>query len=103
MERLDVSTRRDGIVTRTEHYRKGALISADEDSDGDGRIDRWESYDGPRLAMLQLDTRHRGTPDRRVIYETTAPARVETDVTGDGHFVPQPAPRVARPARMRGN
>ena len=41
---------------------------AEEDSDGDGKMDKWETYDGDRLASVAFDTTHRGTPDRRLIY-----------------------------------
>jgi WD40 repeat protein len=88
--RIDVSTKRDGKVTRIEHYQQNKLVAAEEDGDGDGTIDKWETYDGDRLASLAFDTMHRGTPDRRLIYGPSGTARMEVDAKGDGHFVPAP-------------
>lgn len=85
--RIEVSTRRDGKGNRTEYYEKNMLIRAEEDSDGDGKIDKWESYDGTRLAAVAFDTAHRGTPDRRLLYGADGTARLEVDRRGDGHFV----------------
>jgi hypothetical protein len=85
--RIEVSTRRDGKVNRTEHYQNGLLTTAEEDSDGDGAIDKWENYDGERLAWVAFDTVHRGTPDRRLIYSAAGAAQMEFDADGDGRFV----------------
>jgi hypothetical protein len=79
IERIESSTRRDGKVTRVEHYRQNILTAAEEDGDGDGRIDKWETYDGARLASVAFDTRHLGTPDRRLIYGADGAVRVEAD------------------------
>ncbi len=87
IERIEISTNRDGKVTRVEHYRKNVLVAAEEDSDEDGRMDKWETYDGERLASVAFDTQHRGTPDRRLIYGADGSVRVEVDAKGDGHFV----------------
>jgi hypothetical protein len=85
--RIDVSTRRDGKVTRVEHYQHDILVAAEEDSDADGRMDKWETYEGARLASVAFDTQHRGTPDRRLVYGPDGTARVEVDPKGTGQFV----------------
>lgn len=99
--RIDVSTRRDGKVGRVEYYEHNSLVRAEEDTDGDGRMDKWETYDGPRLASVAFDTGHRGVANRRIIYGTDGSARVEADARGDGHFVAvsSSAAGVARRAR----
>jgi hypothetical protein len=99
--RVESSPRRNGKVSRVDHYEHGVLVRAEEDSDGDGRIDKWETYDGPRLATVAFDTMHRGVPDRRIIYDADSNARIEVDRRGDGHFVPaaaiaDPPPREGR-------
>ncbi len=86
--RLEISGRRDGKISRIERYTQNVLAAAEEDSDGDGQMDKWETYEGERLASVAFDTRHRGTPDRRLIYATDGSVRVEVDAAGDGHFVP---------------
>jgi hypothetical protein len=96
IDRVEISTRRDGTVSRVEHYQQNALVSAEEDSDGDGHIDRWETYDGPRLASVAFDTHHRGTPDRRLIYSVDGTVRVEVDAKGDGRFSAASAPHESR-------
>jgi len=100
--RIEVSTRRDGHVDRIEYYEKGVLVRAEEDGDGDGKIDKWETYEGSRIASVAFDTIHRGTPDRRLIYALDGSVRLEVDLKGDGHFVesqiPNPTPRQARGA-----
>jgi hypothetical protein len=89
--RLDISTRRDGRVSRIERYKNGLLASAEEDSDGDGAIDKWETYDGDRLSMVAFDTLHRGRPDRRLVYGPNGTAQVEVDPDGTGRFSPAPS------------
>jgi AAA domain len=44
LERVELSTRSDGHVTRTESYDSGVLTRAEEDVDGNGALDRWETY-----------------------------------------------------------
>jgi hypothetical protein len=99
IDRIDVSTRRDGRVTRIEHYAHGRLTAAEEDGDGDGSTDKWETYDGDRLASVAFDTTHRGTPDRRLTYGAAGTARMEVDARGDGRFVVADASSVARPPK----
>jgi hypothetical protein len=82
--RIDVSTHRNGRVDRIEYYEHDALVRAEEDTDGDGTIDKWETYEESRLASVSYDTtRHRGAPDRRMIYAADGSAHVE--VIGSGH------------------
>lgn len=85
---LEISGRRDGRVSRIEHYRQGVLVSADEDTAGTGRFDKWETYEDGHLSMVAFDTTHRGTPDRRLLYGPNGSARVEIDAAGTGHFTP---------------
>lgn len=101
IDRVEISTRRNRKIDRVEHYEKGVLVRAEEDSDGDGRFDKWETYDGERLASVAFDTLHRGTPDRRLIYGADGSARMEVDPQGTGVFaaVPPPAPRAAQTPR----
>ena len=86
--RIDVSAKRDGRISRVEHYQKDILVSAEEDGDGDGRMDKWETSEGDHLASIAFDTTHRGTPDRRLIYGANGTARLEVDPNGTGQWVP---------------
>src|SRR5476651_338137 len=53
--RIEISTKRDGTISRIEHYQQNKLVSAEEDADGDGKIDKWETYDGDHLASIAFD------------------------------------------------
>lgn len=76
--RIEMSTHRDGKVTRTEYYEKNVLVRAEEDADGDGTIDKWETFDGAgRMVSVAFDTLHRGTPDRRLVYGPNGTAQLE--------------------------
>lgn len=101
LDRIEISTRRNRTVDRVEHYVNGVLVRAEEDSDGDGRYDKWETYEGERLASVAFDTAHRGTPDRRLIYAADGSVRMETDLQGTGTFVPAASavPRTAQTPR----
>jgi len=88
VERIEISTKRNRVIDRVEHYAKGGLVRAEEDSDGDGRFDKWETYEGERLTSVAFDTARRGTPDRRLIYGSDGTVRVEADPQGTGTFMP---------------
>jgi len=96
IEKIEISTRRDGKVTRTEHYEQDHLVSAEEDTDEDGKVDKWETYEGDHLASVAFDTTHRGTPDRKLTYGPNGSARVEIDQDGTGKWTASAAP-IARP------
>jgi len=85
--RIDLSVARDGKVTRREYYENDAVARAEEDGDGDGMFDKWETYADGRLASVAFDTLHRGQADRRLVYEPNGSARLELDLDGDGSFV----------------
>jgi hypothetical protein len=89
IERIDISLARDGKVTRREYYDGDQMSRVEEDDDGDGKFDKWETYEEGRLASVAFDTVHRGTPDRRLIYGPGGSARLEVDPEGDGVFVAQ--------------
>jgi hypothetical protein len=84
--RIEISTRRDGKVSRIEHYQNEQPSSAEEDTDGDGTMDKWESFDGGRLTSVAFDSSHRGTPDRRLVYAADGTVKVEVDPAGGGRW-----------------
>jgi hypothetical protein len=53
------------------------LTRAEEDTDGNGRSDKWESYHGGVLQYIDLDTTGRGVPDRRFVYDAHGDVRLE--------------------------
>jgi YD repeat-containing protein len=96
------SRMRDRRPDRQEYFRGDVLVRAEEDTNGDGRIDKWEQYEGTSLREAAFDTTFsRGRADRRVRYDARGDSVVETDPDGDGQFVRVPGERVP-PARPPG-
>ena len=80
---LAVAADRTVYVTRRD---QGDVLML-KDRDGDGKMDKWETYRDGSLSQLELDTKGRGTPDRRLIYRPDgAFDHIETDPTGSGTF-----------------
>ena len=61
--RVEVSTRRDGVVDRWEHYEGGVMVRAEADADGDGRVDAWSTYVDGILTATATDADGDGRPD----------------------------------------
>jgi hypothetical protein len=94
LERVETSLGDDGVVTRHEWYESGAVVRADEDTDGDRHPDKWERWEKGSLVEVALDTQHHGRPDRRIIYGADGSSpRFEVDPDGSGHFRPTTASR----------
>ena|SRR5436190_21485280 len=67
--RADIATRRDGVADRHEFHENGALVRTEQDSNGDGRIDQWQRFEGGVLRELLIDTtQSSGRPDRHFVY-----------------------------------
>lgn len=91
LERIDRATKYDGKISRREYFEDGILTRVEEDTDGDGKIDKWETYSAGTLAVMAIDTRRRGSPDRRLIYLPDGTlSRIETDPSGSGTWRPLP-------------
>ena len=97
VERIEISTVGDGLFNRVEFYRQGSLTRVEEDTNGDRRVDKWETYadtppsaagQSPPIATAAFDDCLRGTPTRRLVYRSdgTGVLRVEMDPDGDGEF-----------------
>lgn len=79
----------DNRITRREFYESGVIKRVIDDTNFDGRPDKWETYEGGTLARIDLDLVGRGFASQRLIYNATGDVtRVETDPDGDGVFVP---------------
>ena len=78
--RVDTSTHRDGIADRHEFHENGVVVRAEQDTNGDGRIDQWQRFDRGKLRELLIDTtQSSGRPDRRLVYaDDGALQRVES-------------------------
>jgi antitoxin component YwqK of YwqJK toxin-antitoxin module len=86
VRKVEVSTRRDGKVNRTEFYEKGKLARAEEDSDADGRLDKWETYVDGALASL-VSTRP--TRENPRALSTTGHQLLRLEISLSGGEVPR--------------
>jgi len=84
--RIAISTRKDGRISRTERYQGEVPTTAEEDTDGDGVIDKWETYEAGRLAFVAFDPTHSGRPTRRLAYSTDGTVTVEVDTRGTSRW-----------------
>lgn len=93
-QRVELSRWRDGRVDRREIYRGDTLVQAQDDVDGDGLVDKWETWDGGALSVVAFDTTFAaGRPDRRLHYDADGRlTAIEADPDGDGTFEPLPLP-----------
>jgi hypothetical protein len=69
LDRIELSTRGDGRISRTEFYERGALARAEEDTNGDARIDKWETDRAGALVRVSFDRLHTGTATDTIEYE----------------------------------
>lgn len=83
------SRRRDRQIDRREYFRADVMVRAEEDSNADGRPERWDRYEGTVLRQVEFDTTLVNTrPNRRLVFDATGQfVRVETDPERDGTFV----------------
>jgi hypothetical protein len=95
---MRVSTQRDGVFDRTEHYEADALVRSEEDTNRDGKPDKWDTYRPEpnvpasvrpyAITSTAIDETGRGTPSRRFVYGAGGRVeRVEVDPDGDGVWV----------------
>ena len=85
IRRRDFDDDRDGTVDRIETGPDAGPFREAQDTDGDGRPDRWLVLDGGRVAAEELDTDGDGKPDRRLVRDRAGKvAGVEVDPDQDG-------------------
>lgn len=69
IERIEEANGADAArITRRERYSDGELQSVEDDTDDDGRPDKWEHYEAGRLAYVDLDLEGQGRPTERLVY-----------------------------------
>jgi hypothetical protein len=90
---IATSTKRDRVRDRHTYYKGQTLLRVEEDTNGDGLIDKWDRYEGPVLREVGFDVSFsRGRPDRRALYDARGRfTGIEVDPEGDGTFVLLPA------------
>jgi hypothetical protein len=96
LQRIELSTAADEKkIDRWEHYDAsvalnaegtGALVKAEEDTNGDGRADKWETYENGAIRTASFDENGDGAPDRRLTYDRSTLVLIETQPDASGTF-----------------
>lgn len=97
VDRIEISSTGDEKkIDRWEHYDPsrpgggpqgaGALIAAEEDTNGDGRPDKWEKYANGALVSVEFDENGDGRPDRRLTYSKGALVSIDSEPDGAGRY-----------------
>jgi hypothetical protein len=109
LQRIEISTKRNGRFDRVEFYERNVLTQSQDDTNGDGKPDKWDFYTPRRehaagepayaITATEFDDSKSGHPERRFTYAANgAVARVDVDPQGTGAWVPMrvtPAARLA--------
>jgi hypothetical protein len=94
LERIEISFSADeSKIDRREFYAFArrdvppVLARAEEDTNGDGHIDKWEEYDeGGQLRSASWASAGRTTPDRRVTWRNGVIVLIESEPDANGTF-----------------
>jgi hypothetical protein len=71
----------------------GALLRVEEDTDRDGRRDKWEQYVDGTVRTAEFDENRDGRPDRRLTYRDAELAMIETAPDASGRYTKALAPK----------
>jgi hypothetical protein len=95
LHRIEISSAADEArIDRWEYYEvsapgpdgRGALVRAEEDTTGDGRPDKWETYEEGAIREVAFDENGDGRPDRRLTYKAGGVVVVESQPDKAGQF-----------------
>jgi hypothetical protein len=95
IQRVEISSTGDEHkIDRWEYYDpskpgaggNGALVRVEEDTVGDGRPHRWETYVDGLLETAAFDEDGDGHPDRRLVYRNGMLSMIETHPDAAGRF-----------------
>ena len=81
-------------INRWEYYDasqsgpdgRAGLVRAEEDTTGDGKPDKWETYENGMIKTVAFDESGHGRPDRRLTYLSSGRAAIESDPDASGRF-----------------
>jgi hypothetical protein len=93
IERVEISSTGDeSRIDRRERYERsgadgaGTLASVEEDTNGDGKPDKWETYSSGVLRTVAYDEHGDGKPDRRLTYQAGALILIESEPDAAGGY-----------------
>lgn len=81
----DADTNYDGKIDVWASFDHGRLVEEDADTNFDGRADVWKAYAGGELSKIKRDRNFDGKPDVWEIYVKGRLERMGVDETGDQH------------------
>lgn len=91
LERVEISSSADEtLIDRWEFYERvegrmdPVLARAEEDTNRDGRPDRWETYRAGEVQTVAWDLTADGVPDRRVTYRNARLVSIESNPDASG-------------------
>lgn len=65
---------------------QSALVRDAQDTNGDGKPDKWDTYDHGALKTVEFDMDHDGKPDRRLTYDAGKLVLIESAPDASGRF-----------------
>jgi hypothetical protein len=95
VQRIEISSTADeSRIDRWEYYDplragpdgRGALARAEEDTNRDGKRDKWETYEGGAIKTVAFDENGDGVADRRFTYAGSSVRLIESDPDASGRF-----------------
>jgi hypothetical protein len=95
VQRIEISSAGDDQrIDRWEYYDpskagregEGAIVRAEEDTDADGKADKWETYQGGAIETVAFDENGDAIPDRRLTYHGSALVLIESQPDASGRF-----------------
>jgi hypothetical protein len=95
VNRIDISsTGDDQKIERREYYEpspagpgdQNALARAEEDTNRDGKVDKWETYENGAIKTVAFDENGDGLADRRLTYAQSALLSIESQPDARGRF-----------------
>ena len=73
-------------IDRIEHYEAEVLVRAEDDTDQNGAIDKWSTYEHGVLRTASFDENGDAKPDRRLTYDAADLVAIETEPDAAGKF-----------------
>jgi hypothetical protein len=95
VQKIEISSTHDEKrIDRWEYYEasragpdgQGALVRAEQDTNADGKPDRWETYDRGALETVAFDENGDGIADRRLTYSGSTLVSIESQPDATGRF-----------------
>jgi hypothetical protein len=71
----------------------GPLLRVEEDTNHDGRRDKWERYENGVVSVAEFDENYDGRPDRRLTYRDAELILIESAPDASGNYTKRIEPK----------